>query len=118
MELSDVTWLDIIAPLMVIGLMSLILWIIMSFAVVLSAWKVVHKLKGSPFFPLAFMILFYAFILLIPLTFTGMQPYQDFIMNSYLWMLLGILFRLPKLALSPGFLAAPSASPCRPARVP
>jgi hypothetical protein len=30
MELSDVPWLDIIAPLMVIGLMSLILWIIMS----------------------------------------------------------------------------------------
>jgi len=30
LELSDVPWLDIIAPLMVIGLMSLILWIIMS----------------------------------------------------------------------------------------
>jgi hypothetical protein len=87
------------------GIGGLILWIVMSLAVVISAWKVVRKLKGSPWFPLGFMIFFYALLLLLPLTFMGSQAYQDFIMNAYLWLLLGILFRLPKLALSAQFAA-------------
>lgn len=81
------------------GIVGLCLWIAMSLAVVVSGWKVVKALKGSPFFPLSFMIWLYSFILLIPMTFAGIQPYQDFILNAYLWLLLGILFRLPKLAL-------------------
>jgi hypothetical protein len=83
------------------GIVGLILWITMSSAIVGSAWKVVRRLRGSPFFPLGFMIFLYAFVLLFPMTFTAMQPYQDFIMNCYLWILLGVLFRLPKLAASP-----------------
>jgi hypothetical protein len=39
-------------------------------------------------------------------TFEGLQAYQDFILNAYLWLLLGVLFRLPKLALSPQFTSA------------
>jgi len=35
-----------------------------------------------------------------------MQPYQDFVLNAYLWLLLGILFRLPSLALSAQYAAA------------
>jgi hypothetical protein len=80
------------------GIGGLILWLIMSCAIVSSGWKVVRNLKGSPFFPLGFMILLYAFVLLFPMTFTSMTQYQDFILNCYLWSLLGILFRLPKLA--------------------
>jgi hypothetical protein len=80
------------------GIGGLLLWLTMSAAIVGSGWKVVRSLKGSPFFPLAFMILLYAFVLLVPTTFVAMQSYQDFILNSYLWILLGILFRLPKLA--------------------
>jgi hypothetical protein len=91
------------------GIGGLTLWIIMSSAIVLSGWKVVKELKGSPLFPLAFMILLYSFILLFPMTFTGIQGYQDFILNSYLWLLLGILFRLPKIALS-GQLAGAAGS--------
>jgi hypothetical protein len=92
------------------GIGGLILWIIMSVAVVISAWKVVRKLKGSPWFPLGFMIFLYALLLLLPLTFMGSQAYQDFVMNAYLWLLLGILFRLPKLSLSAQFAAdAPAA---------
>jgi hypothetical protein len=72
----------------------------MSAAVLISAWKVVRQLRGSPWFPLAFMIFFYAFLLLLPFTFQGIQAYQDFVLNAYLWLLLGILFRLPKLALA------------------
>ena len=83
------------------GIGGLILWLVMSSAVVLSAWKVVKKLKGSPLFPLAFMIFLFSFILLFPMTFTGIPPYQDFILNAYHWLLLGILFRLPRLTLAP-----------------
>ena len=80
------------------GILGLIFWLTMSSAIIGSGWKVVRSLKGSPFFPLAFMIFLYTFVLLVPITFTGMQQYQDFILNSYLWILLGILFRLPRLA--------------------
>jgi len=85
------------------GIGGLMLWLLMSAAVVLTAWRVVRSLKGTPWFPLAFMIFWYAFLLLFPITFTGMPSYQDFVMNAYLWLLLGILFRLPKLALSAQF---------------
>src|SRR5467141_1228703 len=88
------------------GIGGLILWFVMSFAILLSAWGVVKKLRGSPWFPLAFVIFWYAGLLLIPMTFTGMQPYQDFVLNAYFWLLLGILFRLPTLAVSAQYAAA------------
>jgi hypothetical protein len=84
-----------------LGILGLILWISISVAIAFSAWKVVCGLKGSPWFPLAFMIFLYAVVLLLPMTFISIDAYQDFILNAYLWLLLGILFRLPKLALTP-----------------
>jgi hypothetical protein len=89
-----------------LGIAGFILWLVMGRAVLVSAWKVVRQLKGSPWFPLAFMIFWYAFLLLMPLTYAGMQPYQHFVLNAYLWLSLGLLFRLPKLALSAQFAAA------------
>ena len=85
------------------GIGGLVLWLSMSFAILWSAWRVVKKLKGSPWFPIAFVIFWYAFLLLLPITFTTIVIYQDFVMNAYLWLLLGILFRLPHLALSAQF---------------
>ena len=92
------------------GIGGLILWLIMSVAVVYSSWKVVRSLKGSHLFPLGFMIFLYSFILLFPMTFTGIQAYQDFVLNSYHWLLLGMLFRLPKLLAAAQF-SAPGAPP-------
>jgi hypothetical protein len=88
------------------GIGGLILWLVMSFAILLSAWRVVKTLRGSPWFPIAFMIFWYAGILLVPITFAGMQAYEDFVLNAYLWLLLGVLFRLPTLAASAQFAAA------------
>lgn len=45
-------------------------------------------------FPLAFAMWLYAVILIFPLMFTGNGAYQDFGLNSSLWLLLGILYRL------------------------
>jgi len=85
------------------GVGGLILWFVMTIAILVSAWKVVKKLKGSPWFPIAFAIYLYAFVLLLPMTFTSMQAYEDFVINAYFWILLGILSRLPSLALSAQF---------------
>ena len=96
------------------GIGGLILWITMSFAILSSAWKVVKKLKGSPWFPLGFVIFWYAFFLLLPATFGGIQAYEDFLLNAYFWLLLGVLFRLPNIALSAQFAAnAPASQPRR-----
>ena len=95
------------------GIGGLLLWIVMSLAITVSAWKVVKKLKGSPWFPLGFVIFWYALFLLFPATFGGMQPYEDFLLNAYFWLLLGVLFRLPTLALSAQFAANAPAQPRR-----
>jgi hypothetical protein len=96
------------------GIVGLILWIVMSVAILFSAWKVVKKLKGTHWFPVGFVIFWYAFLLLFPATFGGIQPYEDFLLNAYLWLLLGILFRLPTLAPSAQYAAnAPVTEPAR-----
>lgn len=96
------------------GIGGLILWLVMSIAILVSAWRVVKKLKGSPWFPIAFVIFLYSFVLLLPMTFGSMVAYEDFVINAYFWLLLGILFRLPHLALSAEF--ASMAEPARNAR--
>jgi hypothetical protein len=94
------------------GIGGLILWLVMSTSICVSAWRVVKKLRGTPWFPLGFVIFWYAVFLFFPATFGGIQPYEDFLLNAYLWLLLGILFRLPTLALSAQFAAgAPDAKP-------
>ena len=96
------------------GILGLILWLVMSVAILFSAWKVVKKLKGSPWFPLGFVIFWYSFFLLFPATFGGIQSYEDFLLNAYFWLLLGLLFRLPTLALSEQFAVnAPTTRPSR-----
>ena len=87
------------------GIGGLLLWVVMSLAIVLSAWRVVKRLRGSPWFPIAFVIFWYAGLLVFPITYAGMQTYEDFVMNAYLWLLLGVLFRLPTLAASAQFAA-------------
>jgi hypothetical protein len=85
------------------GIGGLILWLVVSLAITASAWKIVKMLKGSPLFPVGFVIFWYAFFLLFPETFGGIMAYEDFLLNAYLWLLLGILFRLPSIAPSVQF---------------
>src|SRR5262249_33058134 len=42
------------------GIVGLALWIVMATAVVVSAYRVVIRLRGSPWFPLAFTVFWYA----------------------------------------------------------
>ncbi|HYL10188.1 MAG TPA: hypothetical protein VEU31_05570, partial [Candidatus Acidoferrales bacterium] len=95
-----------------LGILGLFLWIVWTVALLLAAWRVVRGLKGTPYFPIAFSIFWFAFLLLLPFTFQGMAPYQNFVLNAYLWLLVGVLFSLPNLARQPMF-PPMSAAPVR-----
>jgi hypothetical protein len=81
-----------------LGILGLLLWIFLSIAISVSAWKIANRLGGTPWFPIAFVIFWYAFLILGPRAYVSFISYQDYLMNSYLWILLGILFRLPRIA--------------------
>jgi hypothetical protein len=85
------------------GIFGLLLWIVLGASVLLSAWKVVKRLRGSPWFPIGFVIFWLIFLIFFPVGYTGLTFYQDFLVNAYLWILIGILYRLPSLALSVQF---------------
>jgi hypothetical protein len=77
-----------------LGVLGLGLWIVLGLAIAFSAWKVVKQLRGTPWFPLVFAIFEYAIILFFLMMFSGLSTYQDFLLNAYFWLLLGILYRL------------------------
>ena len=81
-----------------LGIVGLILWIFLSIAISVSAWGITKRLRGTPWFPLGFVIFWYAFTLLVPMSYVAFINYQDYVLNAYLWIFLGILFRLPDLA--------------------
>jgi len=81
-----------------LGIVGLLLWFLWTTTVILYSWGVVRKLKQTPYFPIAFATFWFTSILLIPDTFAGFQPFENYINNAYLWLLLGILFRLPTLS--------------------
>ena len=91
------------------GVVGLLLWITMGASIVMSAWKIVKNLRGSPWFPMAFVIFWLAFMIFFPIGYNSMAFYQDFLVNAYLWLLLGMLYKLPKLALSAQFAAGAPA---------
>jgi len=83
------------------GVFGLILWIIWVSALLWSGWRVVKQLRQTVYFPIGFAIWWYAFILLVLLVYFGLSPYQNFVNNAYMWLLIGVLYRLPKLAQMP-----------------
>lgn len=94
------------------GIVAPILWILWSGALLYHAWDVVRRLRQTRFFPIGFAIFWYAFLVLYPFTIGGISAYQNYVTNVYLWLLVGILFRLPDLLLtSPVPTVVPSNKP-------
>lgn len=91
------------------GVPGLLLWMILGLAVCIPAWRIVRQLRGSPWFPLAFVIFWLTFLLFFPIGYNSLSFYQDFLVNAYFWLFVGVLFRLPKLALSAQYAALESA---------
>lgn len=100
---------------MEMGIVGLLIWIFLGFSIASSAWKIVMQLRGTAWFPVAFVIFWFAFLLFFPLGYTSMAFYQDFLVSAYFWILIGIFYRLPTLKLSAQFSERPadSSSPVR-----
>jgi hypothetical protein len=79
------------------GVVAPFLWLLWTGALIYTSWKVVTGLRQTRFFPIALSIFWFAFLLLFPFTYGGMSAYQNFVCNMFLWILVGILFKLPKL---------------------
>ena len=96
------------------GILAPVLWIFWTASLLLGCWKVTRCLKGTRLFPVAVAILWYAFILLYPLTYLTLTTYEDYVNNAFLWVLIGILFRLPDIVTSapaPAIVEATSSRP-------
>ena len=65
-----------------LGILGLVFWLIMTVAILSAAWKVVKQVRGSPWFPIAFGIFWYTFLILCPFMVGGIQPYEDFVLNA------------------------------------
>lgn len=83
------------------GIIAPFLWIMWTAALLYYSWKVVRRLRETRFLPIAIAIFWYAALLLYPITFGGLSAYQNYVCNAYLWLLVGILFRLPDLLAIP-----------------
>ena len=77
-----------------LGIVGLLLWIFLAYKITHSAWQAAKNLKGTVWFPIGFAIFWYAFLLAFPLSFYGFIAYQDFVLNAYFWLMLGMLFRV------------------------
>lgn len=79
------------------GIVAPFLWILWTGSLLYYSWQVIRRLRGTRLFPIAFAIFWYAFFLLYPLTYIVLSAYENYITNAYLWLLVGVLFRLPTL---------------------
>ena len=79
------------------GPLGLLLWLAWTLSLLYHGWKVCRRLAGTALFPLAFTLWWFMFVLLFPKMWLGMQAYQNYINNAYLWLLVGVLFRLPSI---------------------
>ena len=77
-----------------LGIVGLLLWILLAYVITRAAWQAAKNLKGTVWFPVGFAIFWYTFLLMFPMSFYGFVAYQDFVMNAYFWLMLGILFRV------------------------
>jgi len=79
------------------GILAPFLWIFWTTAMLISMWRTLLKMRETRYFPLAFVIFWYALFLLVFLTFQGLATYQNYVGNAYLWLFVGIFYRLPDL---------------------
>jgi hypothetical protein len=83
------------------GVLAPLLWIMWTAALLYYAWKVTVRLRQTRLFPVGCAIVWYAFYLLYMMTFASLVSYQNYTTNIYLWLLVGMLFRLPDLLANP-----------------
>jgi hypothetical protein len=80
-----------------LGYLGLLLWIVWVGAILYSGWQLLYQLRKTALFPIGFALFWVAFLVLVILTSGGIMAYQNFVNNMYLWIFLGMLFKLPTL---------------------
>jgi hypothetical protein len=88
------------------GIVAPFLWILWTAALLYYLWKVIRQLRETRLFPIGFGFFWYVFLVLYPLTYLTIAVYENYVCSIYLWIFVGIIFRLPQL-----LRAAPSGSP-------
>jgi len=83
------------------GILAPLLWLLWSAAMLYYLWKVVRGLRETRLFPIGFALFWYAVLLLYPLTFLTIAVYENYVCCIYLWMFVGVVFRLPALLATP-----------------
>jgi hypothetical protein len=93
------------------GIITPLIWFLWTGSLLYYCWGIVYRLRQTRLFPLAFAIFWFAFLLFYPMTYGGLTAYQNYTNNIYLWLLVGILFRLPEIqAATPSFMRASTAT--------
>src|SRR5258708_18679750 len=64
------------------GIVGLLLWLILGASISMSAWKVAKQLRGSPWFPMAFVIFWFIFMVFFPWGYISLVFYQDFLLTT------------------------------------
>lgn len=80
------------------GILGPTLWVLMAATLVGTGWALTRRLASTPLFPIALSILWFVAWVLLPFTWSSVSTYQNYVINAYLWTLVGVLFRLPELA--------------------
>ena len=60
------------------GILAPFLWLLWTGALMITGWQVLRRLRQTRLFPIGFAILWYAFLLLYPLTFRRHGPIPEF----------------------------------------
>ena len=82
------------------GILAPFLWILWTAATVVACWTVIRKLEGTRVFPIGIAIVWYVFLVLFAMSYMNLDTYQNYVNNAFLWVLIGILFRLPAITAS------------------
>ena len=85
------------------GIIAPFLWILWTGSLLYSSWGVIRNLRKTRYFPIGLAIGWYCFVLLFLWTYGSLVAYENYVCNIFLWLLVGILFRLPDLALEASF---------------
>jgi hypothetical protein len=79
------------------GLIAPLIWLMWSAALLYYSWKVVRQLRETRFCPIGLAIVWYIFLVLFPYTWGSLVVYENYLTCVYVWLLAGLLFRLPDL---------------------
>jgi hypothetical protein len=79
-----------------VGIPGLLLWLVFSATLIASSWNAIRRLRGTPLFPIGFVIFVFVFLVLFP-SMAGGLSFENFVINAYLCILLGVLLSLPAL---------------------